>query len=317
MTSDSELYCFRNASERVGFDSVWGSYRVEVKRDPDNAKCNPNANRFSEDTVSLSGDELSLRFKKTSSGWLSSEVRIVLPDNEQYSYGYYEFSVKSVAVKNRTTREVIDYKLPPELVFGMFTFDPRENCQETVDTYYREVDMEISRWGFGGNSTLSSNATTGDGNASALDGMFLVQPPNVAIQTYRFFTGTNQDYDQGGHTYGFYWHPTNLTWQTSAGGGQTFTYTTQQALAAGLPDRIQCLPAPIDVRVNLWNLNSAATDASMELSDDEVVEVVLDRFTYTPSGEAGVAEGDYCSKDCQCADSLICSGGFCAATDDV
>jgi hypothetical protein len=301
----------------VAYDGVWGSYRVEVKRSQDNTKCAPNDNRFSNDTVTLEGDDLTLRFKKTSGGWLSSEVRVVLADGEaQYSYGRYEFSIKSVIVKNRTSREVLDDMLPPELVLGMFTYDPRQNCQETLDTYFREVDVELSRWGFGGNSSWSSNATTTNGNGSSTDGMFVVQPPE-ATQVYRFYTGTNEDYDQGGHTYGFYWHPTNITFYTSAGGGQTFSYTTQQALAAGLPDRVQCLPAPIDVRINLWNLNAQATDVSLGMSDDEAVEVVIDRFTFTPSNETGVGEGAHCSKDCQCADGLICSGGFCAASDDV
>jgi hypothetical protein len=146
--------------------------------------------------------------------------------------------------------------------------------------------------------------------------MFVVQPPEDT-QVYRFYTGSDEDYDQGGHTYGFYWHPTNITWYTSAGGGRTFSYTTEQALSAGLPDRVQCLPAPIDIRINLWNLNTQATDVSMGLSDDEVVEVVIDRFTFTSSNETGVGEGAYCSKDCQCNEGLICSGGFCALSDDV
>jgi hypothetical protein len=129
---------------------------------------------------------------------------------------------------------------------------------------------------------------------------------------YKFYTGTNQDYSQGGHTFGFYWHPTNITFHTTAGGGRTFSYTTQAALSAGLPDRVQCLPAPIDVRINLWNINTQATDMSSGLTGDEVVEVVIDSFTYTSSSETGVGVGEYCSKDCQCDEGLVCSGGFCA-----
>ena len=205
-----DLYCFKNYSDRVRYEDVWGSYIVEVKADPNDSKCAPNDNRFADDNVVVENDGLTLRFKNKGNGWTASEVRIVLPDDEMpYTYGQFDFSVKSVTVKNRTSGETVDYTLPVDVVLGMFTWDPRLGCEETKYTNNHEVDIEISRWG--GSSGNGTNMTMFEGGnaTNGMDGLFVVQPMDP-LQYLRFFTGTNKDYDQGGHTYSFYWHPTNI-----------------------------------------------------------------------------------------------------------
>ena len=84
-------------------------------------------------------------------------------------------------------------------------------------------------------------------------------------------------------------------------------YSSAMALELGLEDYMQCLPNPaMEVRINLWSFEGAST-TPMEMSDDEMVEVVIDNFTYTPSGETGVVDGGSCSQDCQCLETSGCS----------
>jgi hypothetical protein len=83
------------------------------------------------------------------------------------------------------------------------------------------------------------------------------------------------------------------------------------ALAANLVDNIQCLPADVEVRINLWNMNGAVAPSGM--ADNHIVEVVIDGFSYTPSNVQGVANGQACSKHCQCLGTSRCVNGICTA----
>lgn len=76
-------------------------------------------------------------------------------------------------------------------------------------------------------------------------------------------------------------------------------------------DYIQCLPNNLEVRINLWNMADKIPDNIM---DHHRVVVVIDDFTYTPSGETHVADGGACSKHCQCSDTSNCLGGLCVST---
>lgn len=63
--------------------------------------------------------------------------------------------------------------------------------------------------------------------------------------------------------------------------------------------------------MNLWSLDGIGNQ--LGLADDEMVQVIIDDFVYTPSGETHVPEGGSCVKDCQCA-SLDCDNGTCASS---
>jgi beta-glucanase (GH16 family) len=114
---------------------------------------------------------------------------------------------------------------------------------------------------------------------------------------------------QEGHTYGFTWEPGVLSWSTTAGGGQSYTYTTAQALATGTQDLVQCMPADVEVRINLWNMNGMA--APTGLSSTDRVEVVIDDFSFTKSNLFEVANGEPCSKHCQCGKGSKCNISVC------
>jgi len=288
---ETPIYCFPDYSQRKSWSNVWGEYRVEVKSNP--GLCGPGNNKFTESTVSRNSNELSLRFQKNGGVWEGSEVRIVLPQNKMpYTYGTYKFSVKSAAVKEASGAVVANH-LPKRLVLGMFTWDTTENYA-THENWNHEVDIEISRWG------KINNA----------DGQFLIQPPGQPDE-YRFFTGAGSSLNPGGHTYEFTWNPTSLEWKTTAGGGKTFTHTTQSAVQNGQQDDIQCLPANVEVRMNLWHTSGTARPE--ELTDSQYVEVVIDSFSFTPSNVDGVADGEVCSKSCQCSGSSTCVNNVCTA----
>jgi len=288
------LYCFPPPQDRVTFENVWdGGYTVQIKESP--GLCGPGDNRFSRDAVSLDSDsqQLTLSFEYINGvGWVGSEVRVVLPNDEAFTYGTYEFSVESVSVLDNND-VLVSEELPISLVLGLFTWDDTDNYAEH-ENWNHEVDIEISMWG---------NA------ANTHDAQFLVQPPGDP-QMYRFSTGlTDGQRDQGGHVYSFTWNPGTVDWLTDAGGEQDHSYSTEQALGLGLEDFVQCLPAQMEVRMNLWNIYGTGTPTGMETN--QRVEVVISSFSYLASGETVVVPGGSCSKDCQC--EWGCVGNLCAS----
>jgi len=85
-------------------------------------------------------------------------------------------------------------------------------------------------------------------------------------------------------------------------------YTSQMAIDAGTPDYIQCMPADVEVRINLWHLFGDSQPEGME--QNQIVEVVLDDFQYTPNGLTGVHENGVCGKNCHC-ESYSCVDNRC------
>jgi len=295
--TDEGLYCFPpDGQDRVTYQDAWsGDYVVQVKEDTE--PCGPGGNRFSRDTVNFDTNNnlLTLRFEYREGNWIGSEVRVLLPGEEPfYTYGTFEFSVVSILLRDTQTNAILSKdELPISLVLGLFTWDTTDNFLAN-ENWNHEVDIEISRWNDADNPH---------------DAQFLVQPVGQQ-QLYRFSTGSGLNERQpGGHRYSFTWNPGQIDWSTDAGGGHSHSYLTQQAVREGRPDYVQCLPANVEVRMNLWNLYGANQPTGMETNQS--VEVVIDDFSYAPSGLTFVAEGGYCSKDCQC--ETACVGGFCVS----
>jgi hypothetical protein len=276
---------------------MWeNDYIVQVK---EGYTCGPGDNRFSRNTVSTDNDELTLQFKKNGSVWEASEVRIIQQNHDQqpFRYGNYTFHVKSVAIKNvNTPQETISSILPSNLVLGLFTWDPTDRY-DVHQNWNHEVDIEISQWG----------------SANSADAQFLVQPPGDP-QMHRFYSGsTSSSYQQSNQWYSFRWLPNALSWFSTAGGvnGQSHSYSTEYAITQGCADYVQCLPADVEIRINLWNMSGMSV-APTGLNDDEYVEVIIDNFIYEEAvGVKFVEPGDYCSKHCQCEASQGCVNGRC------
>ena len=141
-----------------------------------------------------------------------------------------------------------------------------------------------------------------------MDGQFLVQPPGNP-QMYRFFTGLNNTRNPGGQRYQFTWNPGEIIWYSAAGGGHFHKYSTKQTIESGLTDYVQCLPANVEIRLNLWNMFGTQQPTDMTNSDE--VEVVIDSVAHVPSGLTGIRDGNYCTKNCQCQSSSTCRQNIC------
>lgn len=292
LSARTPLYCFPDFEKRTRWRNVWGKYTVEVKES--DALCGPSDNKFGTNTVSLAdNNQIKLQFKKVGNDWEGSEVRVRLPEDQMpFVYGKYSYSIKSVQVIDAKNDAVIDDKLPPSLILGLFTWDATEDYAGH-ENFNHEVDIEISRWNIPGNEDLQ----------------FLVQPPGDP-QMARFYSGGGTSYKQGSRTLAFDWRPAEIEWFGDR--GESHVYSSRTALAAGAPDHTQCLPADMEIRMNLWHLFGTSTPSGME--DGHVVEVVIDDFTFTPSGLTEVEEGGVCTKDCQCGRSSSCTGNVCRSS---
>lgn len=121
---DTELYCYPDYNSRVRYTNVWGDFIMEVKES--GGTCGPGDNFFDQSTVEFDQgtQELKLLYKQLPDGrWSSSEVRLVLPDDQMpFQYGRYMFEVSSVKVME-SDGTVVSNHLPPDLVLGLFTWD--------------------------------------------------------------------------------------------------------------------------------------------------------------------------------------------------
>ncbi len=299
----SSLYCFPDDDgvSRVTYSNMWniennngGGMEVQVK---EGNVCGPGDNRFSRNTVSRNNDDLTLQFKRNTDTnvWEASEVRVTLSNSQPFNYGNYTFHVKSVAVKDASGTTISEI-LPANIVLGLFTWDPTDRY-EVHENWNHEVDIEISRWG------IDTDADT----------QFLVQPPG-SPQMYRFFSGDSPGtYQQSNQWHSFRWLPNIIYWESTAGGGHVHSYSTEQAIAYGLEDFVQCLPADVEIRLNLWSINGLNTPPK-GLNDDEYVEVVIDYFAYDQDTDIQHASpGESCTKHCQCEAEQGCVNGKCIA----
>lgn len=293
---DTHLHCFPSYENRVRYTNVWNQFFMEVK---EGEFCGPEFNHFSRDLVTLNRirngqDELKLEFKYLDGFWRASEVRIILPEDQMpFTYGTFQFSVKSVRHYHAGTGEMIANHLPTTLVLGLFTWDDTEDYQ-IRENWNHEVDIELAQWNY----------------PRQADAQFLVQPPEDP-HWYRFYSGTTEGaLEQGGHTYSFLWEPDGIFWSTTAGGGRSHSYTTDQILRGGYLDRLQCLPADIEIRINLWHMYGNQLSPA-DMSTDHVVEVIIDHVSYKPSGSHFVRNGGPCTKDCQCASNATCRDNQC------
>ena len=322
LTARTPLYCFLDFKERTRWRNVWGKYTVEVKES--DQVCGPSNNKFTTNTVSLlDKNQLKLQFKKVGNTWEASEVRVRLPEAQMpFLYGKFSFSVKSVEVIDIVTGDAIDNKLPPTLILGLFTWDDTEDYA-THENFNHEVDIEISRWGknheedlqFLVRLNLSLNSPTRVFSRAIVASRFLffnppqVQPPGDE-QMARFYSGGGTSYKQGRRSFSFDWRPAEIEWFGDR--GESHLYSASTALAAGVADHTQCLPADMAVRMNLWHLYGSSKPAGM--ANNHVVEVVIDNFAFAPNGLTVVPEGGVCTKDCQCGSSSRCASNMCRGT---
>jgi len=288
-----DLYCFPTYANRKQYTNVWNKYDVQVKESAN--LCGPHNNYWSRNTVSVtSTNKLVLNYMAINGKWLSSEVRVLPPAGKPFTYGTYKFSIGSVSVIDLTTSTIVSKALPRNIALGLFTWDDTELNGRNAN---HEVDIEISQWS----------------NPSVPDVQFLAQPYQHTPR-YRFYSGTQAStLNPGNNIYSFTWNPGQIDWNTTAGGGKTYKYSTKSNIINGVTDYVQCLPANMELRLNLWNNNGINGPIPSGFNEKYKVQVTITDFTFTPSGLTSVPNGGYCSKDCMCNTSSKCLNSKCVA----
>ena len=120
--ASQDVYCFPPIDKRDGY-SLW-NYTLQVKNNPKNDLCGPERNLFQKSTIQLGNEDTELVLQYTRQS--ASEVRVLLPGGQPFTYGTYSFHVKSVTVYNPSRRKILSKTLPKELVLGFFTWDDNE-----------------------------------------------------------------------------------------------------------------------------------------------------------------------------------------------
>jgi hypothetical protein len=161
----------------------------------------PGPNYFDAANVTVTPDgALLLRISHRSQRWSCAEIIC----SESLGYGVYRFEVSNTS------------RLDVNAVLGLFTWDT-----QAADAHYREIDVEISRWGDPRNE----------------NGQFVVQPYTKPRNIARFAVPA------GPVIYQFVWAAGSLAC-SAAQGGRVFQ---EHGFTAGVPE-----PGSEQVRMNLW-----------------------------------------------------------------
>ena len=195
------------------------------------SRIGPGPNRFSRDAVSLfEGQSLRLSIREDNGNWPCAEII----SRDSFGYGTYRYYVRDAA------------DLDLNAVLGLFTWDSEAERQA-----YRELDIEVGRWG----SPINSNC------------QFVLQPATREDHIARL------EVPPGPVLYEFAWRPTDVAFRAVAG------YETHpQAKTIGSSVFRHGVPAPGNgnARMNLWLM------AGRPPKCGKPVDIVIDRFEFVP-----------------------------------
>ncbi len=161
--------------------------------------------------------------------WTSADVRLT----RSLGYGTYSFDVRDTS------------KLDPSAAFSVYTFDPLGSDQN-----FRELTVDVSRWGEPGN----------------MNGQFVVQPETVPANVFRFAIPA------GLVTHAFRWEPGRVSFTTvQPRGGRSQDVVAERLFTARVPTAgAESLHLTL-----LYDRRAARPPAKS-------VEVVVERFAFLP-----------------------------------
>jgi hypothetical protein len=193
----------------------------------------PGLNYFSDSMSSVWVDELGqLHLKVINSGgvWYSAEVISV----KSFGYGKYSFQ----------TANRVD-QLDKNVVAGFFTYDV------AGPQYYREIDIEFSRWG----------------DDLDLNSQYVIQPFDILGNMYRFDIALKGNES----THSFDWENNGITFQSVEGSNiiGSWKYT-----GSYIPS-----PGTENVRINLW-LYDPSNILGIPPSDGKEAELIIKKFEF-------------------------------------
>uniref|UniRef100_T1KQ08 GH16 domain-containing protein n=1 Tax=Tetranychus urticae TaxID=32264 RepID=T1KQ08_TETUR len=149
----------------------WSGYTWRIK----DGYRSPGPNYFTNDSISVTNDTLTLTSKPLSEGkWSSAEIYTV----SSLGHGTYQWIIESEIAT-----------LPPQICLGLFTWE--DNAPEVFN---REVDIEISKFG---EANLTTNA------------QFTIQPHEVPGNIFRFDIKPSPGRSQAEFT----WSPCGVTFR--------------------------------------------------------------------------------------------------------
>jgi len=191
---------------------------------------NPQGSRNSYNPANAWVDKrglLHLRIAKNGIGWSSAEVDL----SRSLGYGSYRFVVYDIS------------HLEPAVVLNLSTWDDLRP--------YREMDIEISRWG----EPTGKNA------------QYVVQPYYIPANVVRFMAPT------GPLAYSFVWEPGQVSFTTIRGSGprSKSDVVAAHVFTSGIPS-----PGRESVRMNLYAFDNKRSPLHHE------VEVIIEKFEYLP-----------------------------------
>jgi len=219
------------AAEEWNRSIDFSGYRWRVKSSETPVGPGPNVFADGQDSVWVDPKgHLHLRIRPDPDGrWRTAEVAL----DESLGYGAYEWTLGAV---DRLDRNV---------VAGFFTWS-----DDAPEQHYREIDIEISRWG----DPANRNA------------QYVVQPYQMEGNIERFDLPAGLE----GSLHRFRWEPGRVTCLSKALGDQgqivhTHTFT-------------HWVPTPGGevARINLWLINGEAP------SDGRAAEIVVQGFRFVP-----------------------------------
>ncbi|HEY7056198.1 MAG TPA: hypothetical protein VH458_06730 [Vicinamibacterales bacterium] len=162
--------------------------------------------------------------------WTSAEVRLT----HSLGYGTYSFDLRDTS------------QLDPSTAFSMYTFDPLGSDQN-----FRELTVDVSRWGEPGN----------------MNGQFVVQPETVPANVFRFAIPA------GPITHSFRWEPGRVSFKTVR---RTDNPVVERVVAQRLfTARVPTAGAETPHLTLLY-------DHSAPRPPSKAVEVVVEKFAFLP-----------------------------------
>jgi len=161
--------------------------------------------------------------------WTSADIRLT----HSLGYGTYSFDVRDTS------------QLDPSAAFSMYTLDPLGSDQN-----FRELTVDISRWGEPGN----------------LNAQFVVQPETVPANVFRFAIPA------GLVTHSFRWEPGRASFRSVHKGGPRGDSVVAERLFTA---RVPTAGAEFPHLTLLYDRNAARPPS-------KAVEVVVEKFTFLP-----------------------------------
>jgi hypothetical protein len=173
---------------------------------------------------------LHLRITRNADGWTCAEVKLT----RSLGYGSYLFVVRELS------------HLEPAAVFSIFT---REDLGS--DPNFREMNIEISRWG----------------DVSSKNGQYVIQPYYVPANVTQFIAPA------GVLTHSFRWEPGRVSFRTFRGEvtGKGSAVAAEHIFISGVPS-----PGGESVRINLFVFGNTNKPLQNE------TEVIIEKFEYLP-----------------------------------